>query len=108
MNRTWLLASWIAAVFLAVSVFCNSFFVYEHIMLYRDIQNDSVRLANVTQFQTAFQSLVQDLVNYGNNKEPSIYDVLRKYGVNPPAPPSSPSTPPVKNPAPDKNNHSRN
>ena len=108
MNRKWFSAIWITAAFLALSVLFNSFLVYEHIMLYRDIQNDSTRLANGSQMQSGLQSLVQDLVNYGNNKEPAIYLILKKYGVNPPSPPSSPSSPTAKTPkaVPAKNNHS--
>ena len=92
MKRTWLIASWIIAVLLALSTLYNSFLVYNDVMLYRDIQNDSNRLANGNQLQAAFQSLVQDLVNYGH-KEPSIFIVLKKYGVNPPSSQSSTPSP---------------
>lgn len=72
---------------LGVSALLNAFFVFQQIMIYRDLDGLNSRIASspqISQLQSMGQNIVNDLVVFGQ-KQPAIYSVLQKYGVNPPA-----------------------
>ncbi len=91
MNKNLPLICWVAALLFGFSALLNGFFVFQQVMIYKDLQNLNVRLTNTSQFQAVAQSLVNDLVAYGQ-RQPAIDPLLRKYGVNPP-PPQHPAPP---------------
>lgn len=87
-NRHVPLLAWIAALMLSLSALLNSFFVFQQIMIYKDLDDLNSKLSQAPQLQTMIQNLANDLVVYGQ-KQSNIYSVIKKYGINPPPQPQS-------------------
>ncbi len=99
MNRNLPLFTWLFALLFGLSSLLNGFFIFQQIMVddvVRDINlKISERAARDFQIQTIAQSLLNDLGEYGK-KQPAIYSVLNKYGVNFPPPQPPPPNLPLK------------
>ncbi len=101
MNHNMPLLTWLMALILSLSAFLNAFFVFQQVMLYKDLETLNNEIVKGPQLQILTQNIVNDLVAYGQ-KQPAIHPLLQKYGVKLPAPPTSvqkptpsiPSTPP--------------
>ena len=107
MNRDLCLAAWLVGCLLCLSVVFNGYFVFENVMVHRDLvnqENEVRKLPPVFQYQAIVRNLMSDLMAYGQ-KQPAIFSVLQKYGLRPPpkqapssaAAPSKP-TPPIPSP----------
>ncbi len=72
----------------------NLFFVFQQLILQRELENLNNRLSQfqLPQMEAVIRNMVVDLAVYGQ-KQPAIFSVLKKYGVNssPPPPPSAAS-----------------
>ncbi|MCC7519973.1 MAG: hypothetical protein IT578_12415 [Verrucomicrobiae bacterium] len=90
MNRNLPLLAWVVALLLGLSALFNGFFVFQQLMIYKDLQNLHSQLANSSQMQSVAQGLLTDLAAY-SQRQPSILQLLRKYGVNVQPPPPAPA-----------------
>jgi hypothetical protein len=75
------LLAWVAALMLGLSALFNGFFVFQQLMIYKDLQNLHGQLANSGQVQAAAQNILNDLAAY-SQRQPAILPLLQKYGVN--------------------------
>lgn len=83
--------AWFLALLLVLSALLNAFFVFQQMMIYRDLKTISAQISALpplSQIQSMGQSIVNDLLEYGK-KQPAIYPLLNKYGINTPPPPSA-------------------
>ena len=96
MNQNVPFLAWLVALMLSLSALLNAFFVFQHVMLYKDLEILNTEIAKGAPLQNLTQNIVNDLVAYGQ-KQPAIYPLLRKYGVNllPPSPTQKPAPPPL-------------
>ena len=80
------------ALGLVASGLVNLFFVFQQLILQRELENLNSRLSQIQipQMETVVRSMVVDLAAYGQ-KQPAIFSVLQKYGVNILPPPPSPA-----------------
>lgn len=81
MNHNLPLLAWVAALLLGLSALFNGFFVFQQLMIYKDLQNLHSQLANSGQIQTVAQGILTDLAAY-SQRQPAVLQLLRKYGVN--------------------------
>ena len=89
MNRNLPLIAWLVALLLGLSALLNVFFVFQQLMVFKDLENLNAKNAEGPPLQNLTQNLLNDLVAYGQ-KQPAIHPLLQKYGINPPPPSKSP------------------
>ena len=95
MNRNLPVLVWLTSFVFALSVLLNGFFVFQNLMLYKDLERANAQIAEGTQIQAILPTLINDLLVYGQ-KQPEIYSILKKYGISTPAPAPAPTTTPPK------------
>jgi len=90
MNRHLHVLGWLVGLVFILSALMNLFFVFQQTVLQNELRrlDEQNGQAQLSQVETIIRNLVGDLAVYGQ-KQPSIFGVLQKYGVNPPPPPST-------------------
>jgi hypothetical protein len=92
-NRNLALFAWLLAGLLVLSALLNGFLVMQQMRYYREIEISGTQINEslYVQSENLLRVLLGDLVAYGQ-KEPAIYEILKKCGINPP-PQTAPAAP---------------